>query len=105
MGMSHRSSVFFMFPFKISVLPLSICIPFLFNMATQSLSHNWHKEIIETLCNPLNMCFFFARAIRLLGRGVFCVLFALIVIFFGKLNCWPNPGVFTFVSTAMSSVR
>ena len=79
MGMSHRPSVLFLCPFKISVLPLIILISFLSKMLTQSSSHSCHKDISEALCNPSNMCAFFARALILLDRGVFPVLVALIV--------------------------
>ena len=69
MHMPYRPSVLFLCPFKISVLPLIIFIPFLSNMATQSSSHSWYKEISEALCNPSKMCTFFAWALRLIDRG------------------------------------
>ena len=52
MDIPHKPNVLFLCPFKISVLPLIILISFLSNMAIQSSSHSWPKEINEELCNP-----------------------------------------------------
>ena len=79
MGISHRPSVLFLCPFKISVLTLRILISFLSNMATQSSSNSWPKVISEALCNLSEMCAFFAWSLRLISRGMLPVLVALIV--------------------------
>ena len=72
MGMSHRPSVLFICPFKISILPLRILISFLSNMAIQSLSHSWHKEISKALCNPSNIFPFFYGCLDCFLGGVPC---------------------------------
>ena len=90
MGMYHKPSVLFLCPFKISVLPLIILISFLSYMAIQSFPHSWPKEIMETLCNPSKICSFFAWALRILARGVFPVIVALIVLLFGSWTVGPS---------------
>ena len=68
MGIWHRPYVLFLCPFRIILLPLRIFISFLYDMATQSSSHSWHKEISEALSKTSKMCAFLnGRLDRLLG--------------------------------------
>ena len=90
MGVSHRPSILFLCPFKISFLPLKILIPLLSKMATQSSSHSWPEDISEALCNPSKVCAFFAWALRLISCGMFPVLVALIVSLFGNWTVGPS---------------
>ena len=96
MGIPYKSSVLFLCPFKISVLPLTIFISFLYKIATHSSSHSLPKEISEALCNPSKMCAFFAWALILLASGMIPVLVALIVSLSDNWNVGSSLVFFTF---------
>ena len=74
MGMSHRTSLLFLVPFKISVLSLRILMSLISKIATQSSLHFWPKEISEALCKPSNMCAFFCGNLDWLIEGCFLIL-------------------------------
>ena len=74
MGMFHNPYDLFLCPFKISLESLIILISLLSEMAMQSLSHSWPKEIREALFIPSNWCDFLHVGSDLLINGCFLSL-------------------------------
>ena len=103
--MSHKPSVLYLYPFKISVLFLRMLISFFSSMDIQSLSHNCPKEIIKSLFNQSKMCASLAWMLRLIYSGMPPVFVAFIVSLFGNWNYGPLWVSLMVVSNNMSSVR